>query len=113
MLKVTTHIGVGAHRRREDVSVFRVVGHCVDQGVVAGHGSVGERPAHLRNAQINSVSRGTSFDQVAVEFGEHVGGPQRAIRLRFGEPQQQVSMKRPTPVSVRSAWLVSWAVRRW
>jgi hypothetical protein len=86
--------GVGPHSGGKDMPVLWIVGHPLDQGLVAGHAGIGKRPVHLGDAEIHPVRGHASINQVAAKFGENVGGPQRAICLSFGEPQQGVAQVR-------------------
>lgn len=73
------------------VPVLRVVGHPADERFVAGHGSVRERSAHLRDPPIDPVGIETPLDQITAKLSEDISGPQRTVRLGLGESQQGVA----------------------
>ena len=71
--------GVGADRRGEDVAVFGVAGHRVHGSVVAGDLSLGEGALHLGVEIVDGVAADPYLQEVPVEFGEDVSGPQRLV----------------------------------
>jgi hypothetical protein len=72
-------------------AVFRVVGHAVDQRLVAGDHGVREGAGHVCDAPVDPVVWDAGFDDVASQLGEDVVGPQWPVCLGFGEPEQGVA----------------------
>lgn len=82
---------LGAHRSCQDMPIFRVVGHCWDQRLIAVDQGVRESDTHRADAS-GSFGLGEIelAHEVAFHLAEDVVGPERPVGTCLSQPQQEV-----------------------
>lgn len=77
--------------RSQDMPVFRIISHLVDECLVAGHERVGESLVHLFKAVRDPLLIQPTTGEVALQLGHNHRRPQRSVDASFGDAEQRVA----------------------